>query len=589
MDDILLQVNKPGRYIAGEWNSITKDFANSQVKFAICFPDLYEVGMSNLGIRIIYGLLNSIPDVACERFFSPAQDMENHLRKLGQEICSLESKKKMSDFDMVGFSLGSELLYTNVLNLLDLGGIPLKARLRTNADPLVIGGGPCALNPEPMHEFFDLFIIGEAEKALLEVIEAYRSNKAGFKASKISRQDLLFILSGIKGVYVPSFYEARHHPSGLLEKFHPVIEGAPDKINKRIVEDFNSSFFPCDWIIPYLQIVHDRISLEIMRGCPNRCRFCQSRSQYFPYRQREVGTAVNLAKQAFVKTGYEEIALSGLSVSDFRGIEELSQELVSFFKEKAVAVSLPSIKAKIAVGNISSMIASIKKTGLTFAPEAGTDALRSIIAKDFNEQDFFRVLEEAFLSGYRLIKLYFMIGLPCEKKEDLDSIIGFSLATSEARKKLKKNPALVNISINTLIPKPHTSLQWLDMIGIDQIREKQDYLKEKSKNNRLKLSFHDRYMSFVEGVLSRGDRRLSEVIYRAFLRGARFDAWMSHFSFEKWVGAFKETGIDPEFYLRKKSQEEALPWDFISVGIDKNNLKAEYNKVLAIERDKGYN
>ena len=589
LDDILLQVNKPGRYIGQEWNLPKKDFDKADVKFALCFPDLYEIGMSNLGIRIIYAILNNLPDVVCERFFSCAPDMEKILRDKKMEIYSLESKKRLREFDFVGFSLGHELNYTNVLNILELGSIPLKSTFRNHNYPLVIGGGPCALNPEPLHEFFDLFVLGEAEEAILEIIDVYRKCKVKFKASGMNKQDLLVMLSHIEGVYAPALYEVRYNHEGKIEEFKSRTNGIPPKIKKRFIKDLNSAYFPSDWLIPYIQIVHDRITLEIMRGCPNSCRFCQARSQYFPFRQRELNNILNLADSAYKHTGYEEVSLCGLSVSDFSGIEELLKRLIGLFKENAVSISLPSIKPKSMIANISSLIASIKKTGLTFAPEAATERLRKIINKDFNTEEFFEVVQQVYISGYQSIKLYFMIGLPFEREEDLDGIIDLSSRTLELRKKAGKglaqvNPAHarrggVNVSINTLIPKPHTPFQWLKMEQVEGIKYKQDYLKRKIRNTRLRLSLRNPQMSFLEGVFSRGDRRLSQVIFSAFNRGARFDAWDNYFVFDRWMDAFKEADIDPNFYLQDKSKDEFLPWDFLDVGISKEALIKEADKI----------
>jgi radical SAM family uncharacterized protein len=578
-EDILLQVQKPARYIGQEWNVSRKDFEKAAIKFALCFPDLYEVGMSNLGMRIIYGILNSIPDVVCERFFSCGVDLEQILRTQNKEIRSLESQKRLRDFDIIGFSLGSELDYTNVLNILDLGNIPLKAASRDESFPLVISGGPNTLNPEPMHEFFDFFVIGEAEEAIVEIMDIYRKNKS----SRMNKQDLLLRFSQVKGVYVPSLYEVKYSPEGTLQEFRPKIKNIPAKIHKRIVKDLDTSFFPQEWLIPYIQIIHDRITLEIMRGCPNQCRFCQARSGYFPFRFRSVENILNLASETYARTGYEEIALCGLSVSDYIRIEELLMKLMDLFKEKAVSISLPSVKPKTMLGFLSSLIATVKKTGLTFAPEAGSQRLRTIIAKDFDEQDFFKTLQEAYTSGYQHVKLYFMIGLPFEEQKDLESIVDFSLRVSELRRKTTKIPAYVNISINTLIPKPHTPMQWLRMEDIDNIKYKQGFLKNKIRNKRLAWAFHNPYMSLLEGVLSRGDRRLSQVIFYAFNKGARFDAWSNYFSFDKWSEAFKESAIDPHFYLKEKHQDEILPWDFIDIGISKEYLIQEFNKTIAIK------
>ncbi|MDD5166583.1 MAG: TIGR03960 family B12-binding radical SAM protein, partial [Candidatus Omnitrophica bacterium] len=574
---------KPGRYIGREWNISKKDFAAAEVKFALSFPDLYEVGMSNLGIRIIYGILNNIPEVACERFFSPAPDMEGALRSNNLEITSLESGRRLKEFDIVGFSLGYELTYTNVLTLLDLGAIPLQAALRGNEFPLVIGGGPCVLNPEPMHEFFDLFIIGEAEEVIPELIASYKKLKNNFRQNKMSKQELLVALSAIEGVYAPSLYEAVYDPEGKLEEFKPIVEGVSPVVRKRFVKDLDKAYFPSPWIVPYIQTIHDRLIIEIMRGCPNRCRFCQARAQYFPFRQRELNNVLGLASRAYQETGYEEISLCGLSVSDYPQIEQLMESLIGHFREKAVSVSLPSIKAKALVGNLSKLIATIKKTGLTFAPEAASERLRGIIGKDFNEEDFFNSLGNAYLSGYQHVKLYFMIGLPYEEEKDLDAIIDFSIRVSELSRKLTRRPAQVNISVNTLIPKPHTPLQWFAMQGLEEIKYKQDYLRSKTKNKRLKLDFHNRFMSVLEGVLSRGDRRLSQVILRAFKDGARFDAWNNYFVFDKWANAFDQSHIDYNSYLSQRPQEEVLPWSFLDTGIAGDYLSSEFKKIVAMK------
>jgi radical SAM family uncharacterized protein len=579
-DDLLLGVQKPAQYIGEEWNVSRKDFDKAGIKFALCFPDLYEVGMSNLGLRIIYAILNNLDDVACERFFSPGTDLEKTLRNNQKEILSLESKRGLREFDIIGFSLAYELGYTNVLNILDLGGILLKSSARDEKFPLVIAGGPCALNPEPMHEFFDLFVVGEAEEAILEIIDIYRKFKGQFKAAKIKKQDLLLKFSVIEGVYVPSLYEVKYGPEGKIASFKPQINGLAQKIKKRLIRDFDNAYFPMDWLVPYIQTVHDRITLEIMRGCPNQCRFCQARQQYFPFRQRKIGNLLKLALESYKRTGYEDISLMGLSVSDYPDIEELLGKLIVLFKEKAVGLSLPSLKPKTMVGNMSSLIATIKKTGLTFAPEAATDRLRTILGKDFDIPDFFKAVEQAYLSGYQHLKLYFMIGLPFEEEKDLDGIVEFAQQVCELRRSIAGRPGQVNISINTLIPKPHTPFQWLAMEDLESVKYKQDYLKKKTVNKRkLNLSFHNRYMSFLEGVFSRGDRRLSAVILSAFKKGARFDAWGDYFKFDIWLDAFKEGNINPDFYLQKRGVEEFLPWDFLDIGLPKEALLREFNAI----------
>jgi len=584
IENYLENVMKPGRYIGQEWNVSKKDFNQAELKFGLCFPDTYEVGMSNLGVRIIYGFLNSLPEVVCERFFSPEVDFENNLRQKKQELFSIESNKVAKEFDLFGFSLGNELCYTNVLNILDLAGFPLEASHRDNAFPLIIGGGPCTLNPEPVHKFFDLFIIGEAEEALKELVEAYLKVKIDYKNGNISKKDLLLKLSDIEGVYVPSFYDLDYDGQGKISSFKPNIPGVPGKIKKRVVKDFENSYFPVDWMVPFIQIVHDRITLEIMRGCPNKCRFCQAKHQYYPLRIRSAHKAFQLAEQAYKNSGYEEIALGGLSVSDYPQIEELLVSLMESFKDKCVSLSLPSIKPKNKVGSLSTLIASVKKTGLTFAPEAATERLQKVLGKDFDTVGFFQALEQSFLAGYQHVKLYFMIGLPFEENADLDGIFDFAYKVSELRRKTSNRAAEVHISINTLIPKPHTAFQWFKMQDPDETKTKQEYLKDRIyKNKKMKLSFHDRYMGFMEGVFSRGDRRLSDVIFLAYKKGARFDAWEERFDFNIWSEAFKDAGIDPNFYLQEKSRDELLPWDFLDIGVSKEFLLSEYDKIIAIK------
>jgi radical SAM family uncharacterized protein len=579
-DNILLGVKKPARYIGREWNACEKDFDKAYIKFALCFPDLYEVGMSNLGLRILYDIINKAQDASCERFFAPDSDMERVLRENGLDLFSLESKRKLMDFDIVGFSLGFELCYTNVLNMLDLGKIPLNSEDRDERFPLIIGGGPCVLNPEPVNEFFDLFVLGEAEEVILEIMDLYRHVKSEYKSNKINKKELLLRFARISGVYVPSLYSVKYLQDGKIAEFKPLYDNVPPKISKRIVADLNSSDFPGQWLVPYIQIVHDRITIEVMRGCPNRCRFCQARNQYFPLRYRSPESIISLAEDCCAKTGYEEISLLGLSVSDYPWLDRLLPQLLKRFKDKGISVSLPSIKPQSNLGETAKLIATVKKTSLTFAPEAASGDLRLAIGKDFNMDDFFKTLSEAYLSGYQHVKLYFMIGLPREEETDLDAIIDFSKDVSELRRKSKNGPAQVNISVNTLIPKPHTPLQWSGMLGLEQIKKRQDYLRDRCRNRKLKLSFHNRFMSLIEGIMARGDRRLSQCIRKAFEKGARLDAWDEHFDYGKWEESFKECGVDPGFYLKEKAVDELLPWDFLDMGVSRQELALEYQKTL---------
>ncbi len=568
-DDILLGVRKPGQYIGQEWNVSRKEFDRAAIRFALCFPDLYEVGMSNIGIRILYDVLNKIEDVGCERVFSPDKDMEEVLRSRNLPLTSLESGRELKEFELLGFSLGYELLYTNVLNILDLAGIPLLSCERNEKLPLIIGGGPCVLNPEPIAEFFDLFVIGEAEEVILEVMDVYRKRKDQYKSGALPKERLLIDLAEIEGVYVPSLYEVLYDNSGYIVKMEPRFPGVPKRIRKRYIKDLDNAPYPLDWLVPYVQVVHDRASIELTRGCPNACRFCQARSQYYPYRIRRKETLIDHACELYKRTGYDEISLGGLSVSDYPGLEELLITLTGIFKAKAVSLSLPSVKSKTMLGKASEIIASIKKTGLTFAPEAGTEKMRRALNKDFNAEEFFAVLEQSYAAGYQHVKLYFMTGLPGEETGDLDGIAEFSQAVSQARRKVNLGPAQVNISINTLIPKPHTAFERLPMDSLESILAKQNYLRDKMKNKRFKLNFHNRHMSFMEGVLSRGDRRLAAVIMSAFRKGARFDAWSSYFNFDTWLQSFRDAGVSPEFYLQGIPENSVLPWGFLDLCFEK--------------------
>ncbi|MDD5348033.1 MAG: TIGR03960 family B12-binding radical SAM protein [Candidatus Omnitrophica bacterium] len=578
-DDLLLGVRKPGQYIGEEWNVSRKDFDAAGVKFCLCFPDLYEVGMSNLGLRILYGVLNERSDVVCERCFAPAPDMEALLRKEKAPLYSLESGKPLADFDIIGFSLGYELCYTNILAMLELAGIPLRTAQRDRHHPLVIAGGPAALNPEPVADFFDAVIIGEAEEAVLEALEEYRRQERGFKKGAVSRKELLFALSQVKGVYVPSLYDVTYAADGSIESFVPKEKGVPQKVQKRFIGDLDASFFPVDWLVPNVSIVHDRLSLEVMRGCPNRCRFCQARSQYYPLRTRKPKSVVGLADALYRATGYEELSLLGLSVSDYPGLAEVVRPLIERFRPEGISVSIPSVKPRTILSELAGLIATIKKTGLTFAPEAATARMRSIIGKDFDEAEFFNTLAQAFGAGYQHVKLYFMIGLPFESETDLEDILDFSCRVSELRRGITKRPAQVNVSVNTLIPKPHTAFQWFGMLEQDAMRAKQQSIREKNRNRSIRLSFHDPAMSFLEGVFSRGDRRLSAVIEAAFRKGCRLDAWGEHLRFDFWLEAFSQCGIEPGLYLKEKALEELLPWDFIDTGVSRDFLVEEYQKV----------
>lgn len=552
--ELLLSVSKPARYIGSELNAVKKDLSQMAVKVCLCFPDIYEIGMSHLGLRILYDLINRRSDCAAERVFSPWVDMEEKLKTGGIPLFSLESKAPVKDFDIVGFSLQYELCYTNVLNILALSGIPLKSSERDERHPLIIAGGSCVLNPEPVAEFIDCFLIGEAEEALMEVIDVYQRHK---RNGKINKAALLEDLCVLEGVYVPALSQA--------------------KVSKRFVKDFENITDIDRWIVPYIEIVHDRIGIEIMRGCPNSCRFCQARSAFYPLRILSKEKILENARRLYRKTGYEEISLLSLSSSDHPELAEIVRAVMKEFKEKGVSISLPSLKAKNIIGELSSVLASMRKTTLTFAPEAGSECLRRLIKKNIDIGELFDVASSAYQAGYRLLKLYFMIGLPTETEQDLIEIRDLCVKLSKLKKEYGGHPAQLNVTISNFIPKPHTPFQWQGMDSTLRLLEKQNFLRDLFRSSRglIHLKFHKREASFLEGVLARGDRRLSQAILFAFEAGAKFDAWDDLFNFSLWMEAFARAGIDPNDYLKPKPYSSSLCWDFIDMGIPKESLIKE--------------
>lgn len=559
IQDILTRLNKPARYLGNEINAVKKDFKKDTIKVVLAFPDLYEIGMSHLGFRILYGVLNKQDDIACERVFSPARDLENILRQESVSLFSLESKLPLKGFDILGFSLCYELNYTNALNILELAGLPLLSSERKDVFPLVIAGGNCCLNPEPVAEIFDLFVIGEAEEAILEITNIVREYKKNKENSQV-KSDLLKKIAAVKGVYVPSLYNVEYFDSGSISKFYSKVSGDNAKIEKRFVADLNTSFYPLDWVVPYISIVHDRIGLEIMRGCPNKCSFCQARASFWPLRMRSKDTLMNFIDALYKNSGYEEISLLSLSTSDYPHIYELVKAIVDKFKDNAVGISLPSLRARSVVGDLVDCISKVKNTALTLAPEAGTERLRKFIGKNIDMRDLMLAVKKAKTLGYRKVKLYFMIGLPTETKKDLDGIIDLVGCISDEAK------INITVSISNFVPKPHTSLQRVSFDTIDSIAHKLKYIKSEvyRRNRRVRVSVHDVYMSYLECILTRGDRRLTAVIIDAFKKGARFDSWYDEFSFNLWDEAFKINRIDPNFYCREIDPDERLPWGHIN-------------------------
>jgi radical SAM family uncharacterized protein len=540
-EELLLGVRKPARYIGQEYNSVKKPWDKTDVKFCLCYPDLYEIGMSNLGLKILYHILNKRNDVLCERCFTPWTDMEQAMRDHNLPLFSLESRAPVLDFDIVGFSFSYELSYTNMLTMLSLAGIPFNLEDRqTGAYPLVIAGGPCMFNPEPLSDFIDIFFIGEAEQAILEIVDVYKKHRH-------NRGRLIAEMAEIQGVYAPS-----------VHKDKPAIK-------KRTVAHLDKGDFPTSPIVPYIQVIHDRIAVEIMRGCPNNCHFCQARALYGPVRTRKGSDVIELARHSYEHTGLDEVSLLSLSSSSYPDIATLIENLTKTFLPLGVGISLPSLRIEDATKNLPSLISVIKKSGLTFAPEAGTDRMLEIINKKIEKSRLFDVLRVAFSKGWRRVKLYFMIGLPHEQEQDVEAIIDFAKDIAMLRKESARQPADIIVNVSTFIPKPHTFFEREAMAGYDDIKKKQAILLNKARGARyLSLKFHDVDTSVLEAVFSRGDKRLGRVLTSAWAGGARFDAWHECFSYDIWQKAFRDCDIDMQDYLSAKHGKDRLPWSYIS-------------------------
>lgn len=576
LDSILPAVERPGRYTGGEWNAIRKDPARAKIKIALAFPDVYEIGMSYLGQKILYGLLNARPDVLAERVFAPWPDFEQKLRERRAPLRSLENKLPLREFDIIGFSLLYELNDSNVLTILDLGGIPLLAEERSDGHPLVIGGGPAAFNPEPLADFFDLFLIGDGEEALPEILTRY----AELKKEGASRREVLTALARIPGVYVPGFYETYRPVGGALLAVRPNSD-APASIRKRVLRDFGRSYFPTDIVVPNIQTVFERVAVEVARGCPYKCRFCQATSLYAPYRVKDPAYVVERVLKSVQATGYEDASLFSLSVGDYPYLGAAMGTLMNSLEKDHVSLSLSSLRPQGLSADIIREILRVRKTGFTLVPEAGSDRLRAVINKALNERDILDAAANAFREGWRLLKLYFMIGLPTECEEDLQGIVALVGRLSELGRSIMGGPPRINMSVSSFIPKPHTPFQWIGMDAAETLREKQAYLKGHLHRARhVQIKDHPVDSSVLEGVFSRGDRRLSGVLRAAWAGGARFDSWRDHFRFPLWLEAFEKTGVDPRDYLGALDPDAVLPWDHIHTGIHKDFLRAELSRAL---------
>ena len=574
LEHILPRVQKPARYTGGEYNAVVKDRRQVDVRYALCFPDTYEIGMSNLGMRILYGVMNQMDGVWCERVFAPWGDMEEEMRREGILLYGLESGDSIADFDLIGFSLGYEMAYTNVLNMLDLAGLPLRSEERYGLSPIVIAGGTCAYNPEPLAPFVDIFVLGEGEDVSVEIIQLYRKARE----ECWSKDEFLAAAAQIPGLYVPSLYEVSYRPDGTLEQVVP-HEGAPAVVTKRIVQNFDESHFPVKTIVPSTEIVHDRVMLELFRGCIRGCRFCQAGYAYRPVRSRDPEILLKQGIEACKDSGYQEMTLSSLSTSDYRPLEHLCDGLLDWCEPNRVSLSLPSLRADNFSLGLMERVQHVRKSGLTFAPEAGTQRLRDAINKNVTEEDLLRSCRTAFSGGWSSVKLYFMLGLPTETDEDVLGIADLAEKVYKTWKEVTPNPKRgVTITVSTawFVPKPHTAFQWEPQITMEEYQRRVKLLREHMRGRSIKYNWHDSQTSFLEAVFARGDRKVADVIETAWRQGAKFDAWSEYFDFDRWLAAFEACGVDPAFYAnRTREKDELLPWDVTSVGVTKNFLWRE--------------
>ena len=583
VEKILQYVQKPARYVGGELNSVIKDPDKVDIRYAFCFPDIYEIGMSHLGMKILYGLVNDREDSWCERVFAPDVDMEEQMRKNNVPLFALESGDYIKDFDIIGFTLMYELCYTNVLNMLDLAGIPLYSKDRTELAPIICVGGPCACNPEPIADFVDIVFLGDGEDSTNAVLDLLKE----CKKKGATKQEFLLKAKDITGVYIPSFYKDSYNADGTLKELVP-INGAPEKVKKSVVSDMNKCYYPKEFVVPFISIVHDRAVEEIFRGCIRGCRFCQAGFIYRPIREKSVETINAQSKALIDSTGYDELSLCSLSTSDHSQVNEMLTSLIDWTVNDKISLSLPSLRVDNFSDELVDKLNKVRKSGLTFAPEAGTQRLRDVINKNVTQEEVINTCTKAFDNGWTTVKLYFMMGLPTETMEDIEGIANLGMDVLHAfynnPNRQKGTGLQVNISCSSFIPKPFTPFQWEPEDTMESLKAKQKHLLESIPSKKIKVSYRETPTSLLEGVLARGDRRLSAVIYSAFKDGCKFDSWDEHFKFASWMKAFEENNLDPYFYTqRKRDFSEVLPWDHLDYGIsrkflEKENLKAHENK-----------
>ncbi|AUM96768.1 TPA: TIGR03960 family B12-binding radical SAM protein [Clostridium botulinum] len=582
-DDVLFRVEKPARYIGGELNSYSKDLKDIDIRYAFCFPDVYEVGMSHLGMKILYYILNERKDTFCERVFAPWPDMEKIMREENISLYGLESKDPIKDFDFIGFTLQYEMSYTNILNMLDLAGVTIKASERGEEEPIVMCGGPCAYNPEPLYNIADMFVLGEGEELNSKILDLYKKYKGKGKKKEFLRE-----ASKIRGVYIPSLYEVTYKEDNTIKEFKPIYDDVPKKVKKVIVNNINDVVYPDKFVVPYTDIVHDRIVLETFRGCTRGCRFCQAGMIYRPVREKKTEALLELSDDLIKNTGYDEITLSSLSICDYSDIQNLVFSMVERHKEGKVGVTLPSLRIDSFSVDLIKEIQKVRKTGLTFAPEAGSQRMRDVINKGVTEENLMTSVKSAFEAGWSTIKLYFMLGLPYETLEDVMGIaeLGQKVVGKyyEVPKEVRKKGLKVTVSTSIFVPKPFTPFQWAPQDTMEEVRKKIEALRGNIKSKQITYNWHESLVSYMEAIFARGDRRLCDVLIKAFEKGARFDGWNQYFDFNIWKEALEECNIDGDFYAyRQREYDEILPWDFVDTGVAKEFLMRENERAIKAE------